>query len=257
MSNNIDIELMCTCVSEDEKLIVYRVINDDYAILQFMVEMAHEKYILFSCRRTATVNIFGLITPVPAFYFYLTGVFRNTDGGRQVCIGIINKTYELFAEVDVCFQIYPVKSAYLRGFTKQYKQPHMYVKPQIKTRCITKNENVIFTSVLNVYIRQRVEDVLLLLAKLYYYYDEDEIVKQCLQKHNVLLSVRLTQVLKYTRGLLMRVTGYMSMWCECGALRQNIDQHCMCEDIILFLHYHYYRDTNQICNDAVYFNSYE
>ena len=243
------------CVKEDEKLIVYKVINKDYTVLQFMLEMAKENYLFMSDRNWPTVNIMGYITLTPGFYFYLTGVYKDIrNGGRRVSIGIINRVYELFAEVDVYFRIYPAKSPYLCGFVREYTQPYMYVESQIKVSCIT-DENIIFTSTVNSYIRRRVEPVLLLVSQLYYCYDENEIVKQCLQRHSVLLSARLMQVLKYTRGLLMRVYGYMSLWCNCGAFRANIARRCKCEGLIVFVRDYYYCDADQICNDALYFNS--
>jgi hypothetical protein len=56
-----------------------------------------------------------------------------------------------------------------------------------------------------------------------------------------------------TRRLLMRVYGYMSLWCNCGAFWANIARRCKCESLIVFVRD--YCDADEICNDALHFNS--
>jgi hypothetical protein len=37
-----------------------------------------------------TINLKGYITPSPAFYFYLIGIYSDSNGSRRVVIGVIN-----------------------------------------------------------------------------------------------------------------------------------------------------------------------
>jgi hypothetical protein len=95
------------------------------------------------------------------------------------------------------------------------------------------------------FVRDTVKRVITTLC-LIHYKDVKKISTQILTKHAVLLSDRLIQILKYTRDLLVRVKGYMYMWCKCGAYLATNERHCSCEELITDLRNHYYCDARVI-----------
>lgn len=83
----------CACMDDDEKLSVYKRIRDDYDIFQFFLQMAREIELYKQndfLRQWPTINLKGYITPAPAFYFYLIGIYVDSDGLRRVVVGVIN-----------------------------------------------------------------------------------------------------------------------------------------------------------------------
>ena len=135
----------CACTDDDEKLAVYKRIRDDYDIFQFFLQMACGKEINYdiTLRKWPTINLKGYITPAPAFYFYLIGIYSDSNGSRRVVIGVINWVRGICGKVDVYFQIYPVKSVYVDSHQK-YIERHTHVEHQLRINYICDSGLIFF-----------------------------------------------------------------------------------------------------------------
>lgn len=111
----------------------------------------------------------------------------------------------------MCFQIYPVKSIYVHG-RRKYIEPHTHVEQQVRIQYICDSNVILFIDEATRFVRDTVKRVITTLC-LIYYKDVKKISTQILTKHAVLLSDRDLS----DRDLLVRVKGYMYMWCKCGA----------------------------------------
>jgi hypothetical protein len=87
-------------------------------------------------------------------------------------------------EVDVCFQIYPVKSVYVDSHRK-YIEPHTHVEHQLRINYISDSGLIFFLDDAKRFVRDTVKRVITTLC-LIHYKDVKTIVKQCLEKHAVL-----------------------------------------------------------------------
>jgi hypothetical protein len=231
----------------DEKLINFRHIENDLKVYRFY-KSVFERVNNLQITKKPTLFAGDRLLKFTRYYVYCYNYeIVCPSGARVIYVGVYDWLKRVFATAKITFGVYPIRA---RRNTRG-RQKYLKTRPQRVTiemrNCTTLNDIQYDSYTARPHIEQLLNQILTFFFR-YAEKHEDVIQGKILKRlENVLVSLRLTQFLKYAIQLYLTVKNFCSNYCTCG----GYDDECICATPYSCLDV--FGDAKRVCSDEVFF----
>jgi hypothetical protein len=231
----------------DEKLINFRHIENDLKVYRFY-KSVFERVNNLQITKKPTLFAGDRLLKFTRYYVYCYNYeIVCPSGARVIYVGVYDWLKRVFATAKITFGVYPIRE---RRNTRG-RQKYLKTRPQRVTiemrNCTTLNDIQYDSITARPHIEQLLDQILTFFFR-YAEKHEDVIQGKILKRlENVLVSLRLTQFLKYAIQLYLTVKNFCSNYCTCG----GYDDECICATPYSCLDM--FGDAKRVCSDEVFF----
>jgi hypothetical protein len=231
----------------DEKLINFQHIENDLKVYRFYKNV-FERVNNLQITNKPTLFAGDRLLKLTRYYVYCYDyIIESTSGARVIYVGVFDWLLRVFATAKITCGVYPRRE---RKNTRG-RQKYLNTRPQRVTiemrNCTTLNDLHYDSTTASPHIEQLLDEIL----TFFFRYDnlhEDVIQRKILKRlENVIVSLRLTQFLKYAIQLYLTVKNFCSNYCTCG----GYGDECICAEPYSCLDV--FGDAKRVCSDEVFF----
>jgi hypothetical protein len=228
----------------DEKLINFRHIENDLKVYNFYKKVFER---INNLQITNTPTLFGGDRLLKFTRYYVYCYDYNIDGAsgaRVIFVGVFDWVLRVFATAKITCGVYPRRQK--RGRQKYLDTKPLRVSVEMRN-CTTLNGLYDSTSA-NPHIEVILDEIIT-----FFFHDAENLHEDAIQRNilerleNVMVSLRLTQFLKYAIRLQLRVRNFCYNNCTCG----GYGDECICARPYSCLEV--FVDAKRVCSDEVFF----